>query len=56
MNKSSLKNLRAMLVLGTSITAIAATGFGQQAAAAPADDKTVKLEKFVVTEIGRAHV
>ena len=37
-----------MLVLGTSLSAIAATGFSQQAAAA-SDDKVVKLEKYVVT-------
>ncbi len=48
MNKSSVKNLRALLVLGTGFAAIAATGFGQQAAAA-SDDKVVKLDKYVVT-------
>ena len=49
MNTSSVRNLRSLLAIlaGASLAAI---GFAQQAAAAsPTDDKTVKLDKFIVT-------
>ena len=48
MNMSSVKNLRAVLVLGTSLAAIATAGFAQTAAA-PSPEKAISLEKFVVT-------
>ena len=49
MNTSSVRNLRSLLAILAGAS-LAAVGFAQQAAAASStDDKTVKLDKFIVT-------